>query len=69
MATPAQEGSYDHLATKADVEGVSDEMELLRAEIERFRSDVARWMFLFGVAIISAMVVIASVFVAIFKFA
>ena len=68
MAAPTREGSCDHPATKADVEGVRSEMKLLRADMERFRADVARWLFMLGVAVISAMVVIAGVAVAVFKF-
>ena len=58
--TSRLEGSYDHLATKADV-------ERLRAEMERFRADVARWMFQLGVAMISAASVIAGIVLAVIK--
>ena len=73
MAASAQEGSCDHPATKADVEGVRADMERDRAEyradMERIRADIARRIFLLGVAIIGAMVVIAGVFVAFVKLA
>ena len=46
MATEAErlsrlEGAYEHLATKADVEGVRTEVERLRADVERVRAEVA----------------------------
>ena len=47
------EGAYDHLATKADV--------------ERLRADVSRWMFQGTMAIISAVGVIVAVAVAFLK--
>ena len=58
--TSRLEVSYDHLATKADV-------ERLRAEMERFRADVSRWFLQLGVAMISAASVIAGIVVAIIK--
>ena len=67
MAAPAPEGSYNHLATKADLEGVRTEIERLRAEMERFRADIARWMFQLGVAMISAASVIAGIVLAVIK--
>ena len=65
--TSRLEGSYDHLATKADLEGVRTEMERLRAEMERFRADVARWLLQLGVAMISAASVIAGIVLAVIK--
>ena len=41
------EGGYDHLATKADV--------------ERLRADVARWMFQLGIAFITALGVAVAI--------
>ena len=60
------EGGYDHLATKADVEGLCAD---LLEDIERLRADVSRWMLRLGVALISAMGVIAGVAVAFIKLA
>ena len=65
--TSRLEGSYDHLATKADVERVRVEVERVRAETERLRADVSRWMFQLGVALISAMGVIVTAAVAFLK--
>ena len=65
--TSRLEGSYDHLATKADVERVRVDVERVRAETERLRADVSRWMFQLGVAMVSAMGVIAGVVVAVIK--
>ena len=62
--TSRLEGSYDHLATKADVERLRVEF---RADMERLRADVARWMFQLGVAMISAASVIAGIAVAVIK--
>ena len=62
--TSRLEGSYDHLATKADVERLRAEF---RADMERLRADVARWMFQLGVAMISAASVIAGIAVAVIK--
>ena len=61
------EGGYDHLATKADLEGVRTDMERLRAEMERLRADLSRWLLQLGVAAISAMGVIAGIALAIAK--
>ena len=41
MASPSPEGGCEHLATKAD--------------LERLRADVARWLFQLGVAMIGAL--------------
>ena len=65
--TSRLEGSYDHLATKADVEGVRTDVKRLRAEMERFRADVARWLLQLGVAVISAAGVIAGIVLAVIK--
>ena len=62
MTEPTQESAYDHLATKADVESIS-------AEIERLRADIARWMRWLGVAVIGAFGVMMSVAVAFIKLA
>ena len=62
MTAPASEGTCDNLATKADVERLS-------AEIERFRADFARWMRWLGIAVISAFAVMMSVAVAFIKLA
>ena len=64
MAAPAPEGSYNHLATKADVERSRAEF---RADMERLRADIARRLFLFGVAMISAASVIAGIVLAVIK--
>ena len=64
MAAPAPEGPYDHLATKADLERNRAEF---RADMERIRADIARRLFLFGVAMISAASVIAGIAVAVIK--
>ena len=73
MAAPAPEGPCDHPATKADLERLRVDMERNRAEyradMEGIRADIARRLFLLGVAVISAMVVIAGIGVAIIKFA
>ena len=60
MASPSIEervsrikGGYDHLATKAD--------------LERLRADVARWMFLLGVAVVGATITALGVAVAILR--
>ena len=62
--TSRLEGGYEHLATKADVERLRGEF---RAEMERLRADVSRWMLQLGVAIVSAMGVIAGVVLAVVK--
>ena len=62
--TSRLEGGYDHLATKADVERLRGEF---RAEMERLRADVSRWILQLGVALISAAGVIAGVVVAVIK--
>ena len=71
MAAPAPEGSCDHPATKADVEGVRMDMERNRAEyradMERIRADIARRLFLFGVAVISAVGVATGIILAVIK--
>ena len=60
MASPSTEervsrieGGYEHLATKADV--------------ERLRADVARWMFQFGIAVVGANITAIGVGVAILR--
>ena len=69
--TSRLEGSYDHLATKADLERLRVDMERNRAELqanmERLRADMARWLLQLGVAMISAASVIAGIVVAIIK--
>ena len=78
MTAPTQEGGYDHLATKTDVERVSVDVERVRADvernraearadIERLRADVSRRLRWLGIAVISAMGVIAGVVLAIVK--
>ena len=75
MTAPTLEGGYDHLATKADVERLRGELRAdmernraeARANIERLRADVSRWMLRLGVALISAMGVIAGVVLAVVK--
>ena len=78
--TSRLEGSYDHLATKADVERVRVEVERVRvdmernraearADTERLRADIARRLRWLGIAVISAMGVIAGVAVAFIKLA
>ena len=47
------EGGYEHLATKAD--------------LERLRADVARWMFQLGVAVVGAIITAVGVGVAILR--
>ena len=47
------EGGYEHLATKAD--------------LERLRADVARWMFQLGVAVVGAIITAVGVAVAILR--
>ena len=73
MTAPTQESACDRLATKADVERVRADVERNRAEaradIERLRADVSRWILRLGVALISAMGVIAGVAVAFIKLA
>ena len=66
MTAPTQESACDHLATKADVEGLCAD---LLADIERLRADIARWLRWLGIAVISAMGVIAGVAVAFIKLA
>ena len=60
MASPSTEervsrieGGYEHLATKAD--------------LERLRADVARWMFQLGVAVVGAIITAVGVGVAILR--
>ena len=60
MASPSTEervsrieGGYDHLATKAD--------------LERLRADVARWMLQLGIAVVGAIITAIGVAVAILK--
>ena len=60
------EGGYDHLATKDDVEGLCAD---LLADTERLRADIARRLRWLGIAVISAMGVIAGVAVAFIKLA
>ena len=78
MTAPTQERACDHLATKADVECVRAEIERVRvdmernraefrADIERLRADIARWLRWLGIAVISAMGVIAGVVLAVIK--
>ena len=69
--TSRLEGSYDHLATKADLERLRVDMERNRAELqanmERLRADMARWMLQLGVAVISAIGVAVGIILAIIK--
>ena len=48
------EGGYEHLATKAD--------------LERLRADVARWLFKLGIALIGALIAGLGVAVAFLRF-
>ena len=64
MAAPTREGAYDHLATKADVERLRAEF---RADMERLRADIARRLFLLGVAVISAAGVAAGIILAVIR--
>ena len=54
MASPSLEGGYEHLATKADV--------------ERLRADVARWLFQLGVTLIGTLIAGLGLAVAFLKF-
>ena len=47
------EGGYEHLATKADV--------------ERLRADIGRWIFLLGIAMVGVIIGALGVVVAILK--
>ena len=58
MAAPTSGGGCEHLATKADLERV-------RAEMERLRANIARRIFLFGVAIVGAIGVITGIILAV----
>ena len=51
MAALTSGCGYEHLATKADLERVRGEFS---AEMERLRAHIARRIFLFGIAVISA---------------
>ena len=76
--TSRLEGGYDHLATKADLEGVRTDMERLRADMERnraeiredmqrLRADVSRWLLQLGVAVVSAIGVASGIILAVIK--
>ena len=67
MTSSIPESAYDHLATKADVEGVRADVERLRSEVERLRAGFARWMLRLGVAIVSAIGVAAGIVLAIVR--
>ena len=58
------EGACDHLATKADVEGLCAD---LLADIERLRADFARRLRWLGIAVISSMGVITGIVLAVVK--
>ena len=69
MTAPTSEGGYEHLATKADLEGVRVDLERVRAEMERINANIERGLLRLGAAIISAIGVITGVILAVVKFA
>ena len=67
MTAPTSGGAGDHLATKADVEGVRIDLERVRTEMERLNANIARGLLRLGVAIISAIGVAAGIILAVIK--
>ena len=67
------EGGYEHLATKADVERLRADMERNRgedrAEMQRLHADFSHQMVRLGVAVNTAIAVIANIALAVIKLA
>ena len=61
MVAPTSEGGYEHLATKADLEGVRVDLERVRAEMERLRANITLGLLRLGVAVIGAIGVAAGI--------